>query len=513
MFRRPTRPLETALFVGIVGVGVLFRFRELGWVPGINGDEAWYGLLAQRIVSGRAEGWLTPSGVLPNPVFLALHVLCAALLPPSPVALRVPSLVAGLATLGVAYYVTRRMLGKTAARLMTALVACLPIAIAYSRFSWDSSTSLLFVFPFLYLAWRRHPVGIGVSLWLAFSAHPTNLFAVPAGAVLFFRKRWRSRLDTRRLWALAISLAVAGAGIAAQLAVSSTGGNLRPSLARLVSRSRALESAGNLAAFLLGPTVYEYLPASAQVSPAARTPALLALFLVAALVVARLARRRPLGVMIFPLAFLASYLAGYLMCGGAIYQPHTERYGLFIIAPALFAVCALLLVALRATKVPRAASAAGLFALGALWLSSFDRGYFVPFETTGGNSHPTFRTASPEPKSVALATLRASAGRRPASTKTAVLAGTWWLRIPLRYLDAGRDSFEWVEIDEESDARGALETIRRQRGMAVVFAGSRFDEAARSVARPLVIPDRGGRPLVHVYDFSGDAGSTPSSIW
>ena len=48
-------------------VAVAFRLWRLGSLPGVNGDEAWFGVQAVDLISGRSVDWRTPSGnILPQ---------------------------------------------------------------------------------------------------------------------------------------------------------------------------------------------------------------------------------------------------------------------------------------------------------------------------------------------------------------------------------------------------------------------------------------------------------------
>ena len=107
---------------------------------------------------------------------------------PSIVLLRVVPLASGLAALALNYWLCRRAFDRRTATLSTCILAVLPIDIAYSRFAWDASQSLLFTLPVLYLPLiecRRHSararlsIGAVGALAAAILVHPTNVFDLP----------------------------------------------------------------------------------------------------------------------------------------------------------------------------------------------------------------------------------------------------------------------------------------------------------------------------------------------
>ena len=68
-------------FVLVLGVAVWFRVWNLDHVPGINGDEAWYGVQAMSWLRGEAVSWTTPTGNPLNPLYFlpltAVHAVWA----------------------------------------------------------------------------------------------------------------------------------------------------------------------------------------------------------------------------------------------------------------------------------------------------------------------------------------------------------------------------------------------------------------------------------------------------
>jgi len=172
--------------LGLVIVAVWFRCRCLGNVPGVNGDEAWYGVQAVETLRDGSFQFRTPTGNPSNPFFLGPLVLLHAWFPPSVVLLRSVAVASGLAALLVNWLLCRWVFDRATAAVSTVLLAVWPVSIVYSRFAWDASQSVLATLPVVYLSlatlrfperrWLLVPtmvVAIGAAVWV----HPTNLFA------------------------------------------------------------------------------------------------------------------------------------------------------------------------------------------------------------------------------------------------------------------------------------------------------------------------------------------------
>ena len=214
--------------LAILAVAIALRGWRLGNIPGLNGDEAWSGVQAMRLIGGQSISLRTPTGNPVNPFYLGPLALLHLFLTPSITVLRIPALVSGLAVLAVNFFLCRRVFGSTVAGVSTLLLAVLPLNIAYSRFAWDASQTVLATTLVLYLGLQLVPRGDGsrrsllppllvyaAAVWI----HPTNVFA---GWLLFvpiaqsYRSELReglARLRTGR-WAgrggLLVALSLAG---------------------------------------------------------------------------------------------------------------------------------------------------------------------------------------------------------------------------------------------------------------------------------------------------------------
>ncbi len=139
----------------LLAVAVGLRLWQLDRLPGVNGDEAWYGALAQRWLDGESIGWRTPTGNPLNPFFLFPLIRAARVLGAVDRVVAPPAVVSGLLACAANCVLCRSVFDRRTAILSTVLLAVLPINLAYSRFAWDASQSLLLTVFVLYAAYLR----------------------------------------------------------------------------------------------------------------------------------------------------------------------------------------------------------------------------------------------------------------------------------------------------------------------------------------------------------------------
>ncbi len=480
--RRPLRWGRLLLGVNvlaILAVAVALRGWRLGNIPGLNGDEAWSGVQAMRLVSGQSISWRTPTGNPVNPFYLgplaALHLWLA----PSAAVLRLPALFSGLAALVANYLLCKRVFGPTVAWVSTLLLAVLPLNIAYSRFAWDASQTLLATTLLMYFALQAvetadRPRRSLLAPMLAYAAaiwiHPTNLFAgwlllVPAvhGYRAELQEAW-ARLRRGRLAGsaglgagglLVVALLFLGLGLLALrlagVGFSAAATPLRPLalavLARIADPAEWGLFARLLVRLLSGSTIFQFIP-----GPQADTTALDGLDLMFCCVIVAAgfgllrilkdpaaARERCLA--LGSLGMAASF---FLIAGPAAIAPHAERYGVCLIAPGV----ALIAVGLSHWLAPRRRVArpalAALCLLAWLVLGAFGWRYHASILRSGGDSHLAFRTAAVEPKQEAWEYIARHSDARP----IVVVADSWWIYWPLAYLSAGHPEARVVRGDE-----------------------------------------------------------------
>ncbi len=494
-----TERTQRGLFVAIVAASVLLRGIDLGWAPGINGDEAWYGVQAQDLLAGRAWSSVTPTNNWQNPFFL-LPTLVLAALPPSFVLLRASAVGVGVLTIAMAYRLVPRTIGGGApiARAAALLVATLPIQIGYSRLAWDTcETTLASLVAFFFALegrWWAMAAAFFALVWI----HPLNVFSIVplAFVALGVLATQPASADRRTGFVRAVS-----AGLASLLAARwvllprAAGIDTSATLDNLLSVPGWWRFAADYAHLLDGVTIYRYVVGE----PGASTVMLhdAAFFAVATAALAtglpRMLRARDLRLV----ALVAGTAAGagvfHVLLGALPLEPGHERYAMGLVMPALLSLLALL----RHAIWPRAL----VPAIAALMLASFASNYTLPLRTSGSRAHRTFHTAPGEPKALALAAILSDAGPTGA---VHIYAEDWWLHWPMRYL-ASRDERVRFEFDEKGNvdenrvrefAAGGAYLVGFEGGPLQSLLPRLFPDAA---PLPTTIRDVAGRPLVHVW--------------
>ena len=145
------RRVLTALFVALLGTATCFRLMSLSSMPGISGDEGWWGVQAVAWLSDRPYEAHTTSGNPTDPFFLIPLALLHTIASPSFWVLRaIPALV-NLLALPLGFWFARRLFGNTTAWIYTVALAIMPTAIAHSRLAQDPSQSIFWTSIVIYL--------------------------------------------------------------------------------------------------------------------------------------------------------------------------------------------------------------------------------------------------------------------------------------------------------------------------------------------------------------------------
>lgn len=449
---RPAPGLGWTIGCGIaVAVAIAFRFYALGRLPGINGDEAWYGVQVEHWLSGAAVQWRTPSGNIPGPLHLGLLTLLQLVAKPSFVLLRLPSVLSSLAALGLTYFTVRRHFDRPTAATALVVMAVLPVNLVYARFGWDPSHSGLVDMGAAAFALAGNPLGCALVFALALAVHPTNIFLAPFLVLAFWggEMERRGRRGAAGRTALLIALLCVALGV---ISLTTSGSKATIALPAVLDR---LFHPDQWAGFVLlylrlltGDVSYVYITGTGL--GAARGPAemalaglLFGLLVVAAAALSRQRVGREAGVL---LGWLASLVLFFLLAGNQAISPHFERYALCLIVPTVLAL-ALLLRELgeRGAHWGRPFAVVGVAA--ALALAGFWQHYFVALETTGSASQETFWTGAREPKRAAFERIAAAS---PGGAR--IVAENWWLYWPIAYLAAGHP----FDVDSERPSPGPV---------------------------------------------------------
>jgi hypothetical protein len=504
---RRDRRILTVLIAALLGTAVCFRVMYLSRVPGINGDEGWWGNQALAWLANQPYEARTTSG---NPIdlfFLVPIAVLHAIAPPSFLLLRTIPVLVNLLALPVGYWFINRAYGSTTAWIYTVALAAMPTAIAHSRICQDPSQSVFWSGIAIYLSLlgyaenkMRWIYGAGailvfpIVLW----SHPTNVFIAPFLVLPFvpaIRARWPAAPLARVIVFLAGAVLVV-LGVLTTLAVvrhlASTIDYLnRPWLsnaaARMIDGRQWFEFAANGARLLNGLTVYHYFSGARPPTPPydAAVAIVVGLALWGLLRRSRGARWSIDAALI--LATMATWLAFYAFAGPQALRPHAERWGLCLIVPTTLVLARGASAWIESSPKVRWPAVAAVTLVVSCWLTTFYVNYFHEFATSGGRSHLTYVTAGTEPKQQALERILEQAS---GVGSILVLTQQWWLYWPIRYLAtehphvsvgtglnrASRQDLEdavqngrlfLVEFAETPELAAALEWVH-ERGLSVV---------------------------------------------
>lgn len=543
-------------------MAVLARCHALSNIPGLNGDEAWYGVQAWSLAQGQgALGWRTPTGNPINPLFFGPLTLLHGWLLPSITLLRSVAVVSGLLALVLNWFFCRRVFDRRTAVVSTILLAVLPINVAYSRFAWDASQSLgatlavvylslaALRFPERFVAWLLAAlVAQAAAVWI----HPTNVFVAPVIglAMVLHWVSLRSEAGGVRsvvagLWrplpivllSVTIGAAVAWLGIA-----TSGSGSLTQRLhERLVTPAAgaSLPQPILLARFFVGGTVYRDIvgsrswlewPLPANQDGWGADVALFWALMAGAMWLLWQSGRRVLGRKTvgkglpfdgraqadtvatearLDLLLLCGWLAALMLfaavAGARALLPGQERFAVCLVAPAAILFSRSGALAWAAISVRwRPLLVAGAMGMCLLWMADFYVHYFVVIKRSGGNAHYTFRTAAVEPKVAALRFV-AESGPGPKW----IVCSQWWNYWPIRYLASadGRihvlTSAEAVRSEEYRAACGHGQAWYVEFGGTQELQELQTRLGSHDVERQEFL-DFGGRPVLCVLHPRGD---------
>jgi len=468
-------------------ISLLFRLISLNNIPGINGDEAWYGIQATNILHSRAFEWLAPSGrPLVNPFFLLPEIILHLFFDPAFWILRFPSVVAGLCAVFLSYHLFRDLIGRPAALSLSLLTATLPINIAYSRFGWDPSLVLLCTIVIFYFALRDNRRGIILSFLAGLLVHPSVLLLAPL-IIMMALSRQESAILPQGKGRTTGALLLIGCIFLAMYA-----GNGRAVTKNLLDFSAAGTFLSHIPDLFTGETAFRYIVdehASVPVAMPFLFGAVLALSLWGAWRASSSEQRKE--ALLHGTGLCLSTLSGYLLFGALMVLPHTERYAIYLIFPVTLLFVKVLYAAVGPTQREWLATTVVLL-LSLYFLSGFYQNFFLFFQKTGGNSHVAFRTGELDPKQVAYLSIRDDAAGRPVR----IFAHSYWLAMPMRYLASGEDPVQVVELPD-------LWTSPRQGDYVVTFAGGGADVAVRQVPgayqKRWVVLDYASREFLVVY--------------
>lgn len=485
--------------LAVIGVAVAFRMWRLGNIPGINGDEAWYGVQAVKMSRGVFDTFRTPSGLPLNPFYIGPLTVLHFVFEPSFTLLRSVAVASGVLALVVNFFFCRRVLGRTTAWFSTMILATLPINIAYSRFGWDQSQGLLFTLPVIYCSLAASRGRSGWWKWLlagtlaqiaAMIVHPTNVFVAPFLLVAtVIAKSAKPPHGERghgpwRVFPFLLLVLAAGAIVGAVLR----------------GQQETAQFFVNVERLFTGVTVYRYITGSfREIDIIPRTfdafdmvgsLIFIAMFGLLARFVWKRGRRAELCLLT---GSLSSVIGMFLIVQAEQIGPHFERYAICLIAPLSLLISRAVAVRFQSSSQPRVWLLAFSAACGIL-LTTFASNYFVHFLRTGGRSHAAFRTGEFEPKE-AVVRYRVDKNfwfvHAPSGYSTAwpewkhadywIVCDGWWTYWPIAYLAERYDNIHVVSSNELA-MTPAFESALERGDVMFVFVQGGEDES-KAMAR------------------------------
>ena len=454
----------------VFGAALWLRFFHLSNIPGINGDEAWYGVQALKLINGEPIAWRTPTIPWLNPFYIGLVYLVHLVITPSELALRLPAVLCGIAALVVNYEAAKRLFGQATANISTIVLAVLPASIMYSRLGWDAAETPLAIVLVLYASLAivcasKPRIFVMLALLacgVAVVIHPVNLIAgiIPLVALAARHGRASVRLllaggPPRRLASFAgLALLHVLAGLLLRYPLREFNRVFGSPASHIVQPAVWLECGRGFVDLLSGISTYRYI-AGSNPQPAFHTAVFALLILWAVLVFAWTFRSQTRVDKVLWLLTALTLLAFFAFTGTMGFEPHRNRYALLLVPSA--ALCfsrSLILLGERIGPRLRAGLLWISLALGALILADCYANVFHFIRETGGRGARTYRTAEEDPKFAAARFVKSKERRQEPTT---IYAEDWWLRTPAEYYAVGSPHVQVYEINNTESFAALLE--------------------------------------------------------
>jgi hypothetical protein len=463
------RRVAAILCALLILISVGFRLQALGELPGVNGDEAWYGNLVHDILEGQPR-FLTPSRIPINPFYIVPLLLGHLFADDSITLLRFPALVSGLAVLFLNFRFASTFFCRQTAIVSITMLAVLPAMIAYSRFGWDMSQMPLATLCIVYsgLLAQRNPTERNMRLaWLAFFlsliVHPTALFLGPftfLATLDGLRKDTPARLHPIMSFS-ASGRAVACCGTLSLLASIILQDWMKGHVLPTQTMGRLIEFTTLFADLFSGHTVFRYLT-GAEGDPIIWTISRIAVTIATGYGLwsfsrSKESKERLLGRSLF-MGLAAFFVAG----GPKALQPGYERYGIFLIVPfvTLWTLMIIRFTNDRLSSISRwprhVLPLMGLPA-AAFALIGFQSQYFDHLRNTGGTAAMTFRTGPTSLHSEVARIIKAQSSGCP----TTIITSSFHCEQPLRYLMHSMPEVDVVLVENDEQFLQATADIAR----------------------------------------------------
>lgn len=461
--------LAVAALVPLFALAIWFRVSSLT-MPAPNGDEAFYGVQAAKLLAGEAIASKTASGNVINVLVLGTEVPLYWLLGPSSYVIKVPGAVAGILAVIAAYVLWKRALDLPTAIIGATLMAVLPVAIAECRIGAEPAWNPLVGVIVMAAAFRGHRLGLALAFLLCYYVHPTYLFLLPAvGLVLLAKLLERTANDPTARWR---SLAITTWGALAVIG---------PLV--LLTRGRSTIQ-WTYQTYGFGPgdwplyfLRYErLLMGFCEVGPTETSIGYdrtfwLGFGSILAFGSWCLWRQRRWDRLALIGGLALSLCGMHLVTGPDILRPYFVRYGLYLVAPSVLAVACCLRAMLVMPEggwatIAHRVQTAGMIGLAWVLLLGFKVHYLDHLLKVheGQESLWTLRTEAVDPKQWAAKIVKrdldaARAAGLEVPERTVVLGEDWWTYRPLQYFLGTRPDIEPGSL-ESFDGPGRDRLIR-----------------------------------------------------
>ncbi len=187
---------ELLLLVLILGLAASFRFYKISEYMTFLGDEGRDGLVVKRILVEGDFPLLGPPTSVGNmylgPLYYYMMSVPMAIFWLDPVAAAAMNALIGVFAVGLIYYLSREWFGRWAGVTAAFLYAVSPVAITYSKSSWNPNPAPLFALLIFLSLFKIHKNGdgrwfilTGVSLAFILQMHYLALLLVPIVLLLW----------------------------------------------------------------------------------------------------------------------------------------------------------------------------------------------------------------------------------------------------------------------------------------------------------------------------------------
>lgn len=444
---------ENLKHIDLVNVLIFFTlflslFLRIIWlenIPGINADEAWYGIIALNIINGDFSQLVTPSGNLLNPFYILPVIVLHILFAPSFLLLRVASLMSGILLIIFAYFTIKDIQNKKMALVVALMIAILPLNIAYSRFGWDTSQSVLISCVVIYALLKPKWILLVFSTLAAVMIHPTNIGLFIFSLLYIFISKFSKAQYSKEKKVLSILISSIVLLILTTIIYISPLSNWLPRITDVISRMINIQEMGdflfNFTRLITGGIVYEYITGmkSSLYTSVLDTIFTISFVFMMAFLIFRSYKVNNVRVFSFSCSFVLMLGIWYVSFSSFPLQPGFERYSLFLLYP--FVVCVGYFLQMISDYINYKKLIIGSLVVGNLMMLGFIKNYFIQIYDTGGQSQPTFRTNYIEPKKMVFNKINEEKNKN----KVSVIASQWWNAQPLMYLGYHDKKFNVIE--------------------------------------------------------------------